>query len=66
VLDGLGATRMLRAAGARVPIIAVSGNARAEWADRAREAGMDGFVRKPYGRPELAQVLDAWRRTGRT
>jgi CheY-like chemotaxis protein len=38
--------------------VAVSGNARS---DRAREAGMNGFVRKPYGKTELAHVIDTWR-----
>jgi CheY-like chemotaxis protein len=64
VLDGLGATRKIRQLEAdgvltpAVPIVAVSGNARS---DRAREAGMNGFVRKPYGKTELAHVVDTWR-----
>jgi CheY-like chemotaxis protein len=47
-----------------VAIVAVSGNARPEWNDRAREAGMDGFVRKPYSKAELATVVETWRRHG--
>jgi CheY-like chemotaxis protein len=49
VLDGLGATRRIREfedAGAfgaySVPIVAVSGNARDEWTERAQRSGMDG------------------------
>jgi CheY-like chemotaxis protein len=52
VLDGLGATRRIReleesgAFGAySVPIVAVSGNARDEWTERAQHSGMDGWCR---------------------
>jgi CheY-like chemotaxis protein len=71
VLDGLAATQEIRAledaehTARRVPIVAVSGNARSEWADRARAAGMDGFVRKPYGRAELEAVVNTWRERDR-
>jgi CheY-like chemotaxis protein len=67
ILDGLGATRRIREleqegvlAFSR-PIVAVSGNARSEWTDRARDAGMDGFLRKPYNKAELQELLDRWR-----
>jgi CheY-like chemotaxis protein len=67
ILDGLGATRKIRQLEAdgvlahRVPIVAVSGNARSEWTQRARSAGMDAFVRKPYSKAELAELLQRWR-----
>jgi CheY-like chemotaxis protein len=71
VLDGLGATRQIRqlesdgVLAPALPIVAVSGNARPEWTVIAREAGMDGFVRKPYGKAELAQVVSTWRQHAR-
>jgi two-component system, sensor histidine kinase len=70
VLDGLAATREIRQLEANhilpysVPIVAVSGNARSEWTERARNAGMDGFLRKPYNRTQLQEVLGRWRPIG--
>jgi CheY-like chemotaxis protein len=72
VLDGLSATRKIRQLEAEgvlphsVPIVAVSGNARSEWTDRARNAGMDGFLRKPYNKSELQELLARWRSGERT
>lgn len=43
-----------------MPIVAVSGNARSEWTERAQNAGMDGFLRKPYNRAELQELLSRW------
>ncbi|HWA63451.1 MAG TPA: ATP-binding protein [Caulobacteraceae bacterium] len=51
VMDGLEATRRLRAAGARLPIIALTANADPFDAERYRREGMDGVVEKPI-RPE--------------
>jgi CheY-like chemotaxis protein len=71
-MNGLEATRQIRRLEEAstltysVPIVAVSGNARPEWAERARDAGMDGFIRKPYGKAELEAVVGSWRRRGRT
>jgi two-component system sensor histidine kinase/response regulator len=66
VLDGLSATRQIRRLEDEkvlpysVPIVAVSGNARSEWTERAQNAGMDGFLRKPYNRAELQELLGRW------
>lgn len=56
-MDGLEATRNIRLGetngkyiGRRVPIVAVSANARQVYAERAEDAGMDGFLRKPYSK----------------
>jgi CheY-like chemotaxis protein len=63
VLDGLSATKRIRemegngTLRGRVPIIAVSGNARSEWTERATCVGMDGFIRKPYSKKELNEVI---------
>ncbi|KAK3996900.1 hypothetical protein QBC44DRAFT_231094 [Cladorrhinum sp. PSN332] len=60
VQDGLTCTKKIRElekAGkiseGRIPIIAVSGNARAEQIEEALDAGCDDFVVKPYRLPEL-------------
>ena len=50
VMDGLEATRLIRAAEAgrrRVPIIALTANATSRELERCREAGMDVFLTKP-------------------
>jgi CheY-like chemotaxis protein len=62
-LDGLSASRRIRElesegkASRPLPIVAVSGNARAEWTERAEAAGMNGFIRKPYSKAELQELL---------
>ncbi|PAP76585.1 hybrid sensor histidine kinase/response regulator [Rubrivirga marina] len=56
VLDGIGATRRLRAElpAARQPrVVALTANAFAEDAARCREAGMDGFLTKPVRLEDL-------------
>lgn len=59
VMDGVEATRRIRATGAALPIVAMTANAME--ADRVRciEAGMNGFLAKPVRGPELAAVIDA-------
>ncbi|MBY0430104.1 MAG: response regulator, partial [Rhodospirillales bacterium] len=47
-MDGLEATRAIRAMGCGVPIIALTANAMAEDAERCREAGMNDYVSKPF------------------
>lgn len=44
-------------AGKQVPIVAVSANARQVYADLSTEAGMNGFLRKPYSKAQLSDVL---------
>jgi len=39
-------------------IVAVSANARSQFADEASASGMDGFISKPYSRDELQKVLE--------
>ncbi len=59
-MDGFAAARAIRnMAGprSRVPIIALTADAFREARDRAREAGMDGFVTKPAHLPQLRDVL---------
>jgi len=59
-MDGFAAARAIRAmpgAPGRVPIVALTADAFREARDRAREAGMDGFVTKPAHLPQLREVL---------
>ncbi|WP_247713446.1 PAS domain S-box protein [Qipengyuania polymorpha] len=63
VLDGLAATRAIRAAGVdakRLPIIAVTANAFAENTEECLAAGMQGHLPKPLSLDDLAEVLEQW------
>ena len=60
VMDGLAASRALRASGgalARVPIVALTANAYPEDIALCRAAGMDDFVAKPFTRPRLLAAI---------
>ena len=64
VLDGLAATRALRAAEAagdrRLPIVALTANAFASDLDACRAAGMDDHVAKPVSMEALLAAVDRW------
>ncbi|KAL1897299.1 hypothetical protein Cpir12675_002405 [Ceratocystis pirilliformis] len=49
--------RIVCASGGRLPIIAISGHARAEQLQRAREAGCDDVMVKPFRIPDLLQTM---------
>ncbi|MEA2682467.1 MAG: hypothetical protein QOK05_795 [Chloroflexota bacterium] len=55
--DGIEVTRRLKAANPRLVIIAVSAHAMASDRDRARAAGCDGFLTKPYQIDQLIEVV---------
>jgi two-component system, NarL family, nitrate/nitrite response regulator NarL len=57
VLDGVDATRLLRAASPRLPIVAVSGHDYEERVLEIRDAGADDYVRKARLADELPRVL---------
>ncbi len=63
VLDGLEATRRIRAAEAqdpgrgRTPIVALTAHAFSEDERRCREAGMDAFLSKPIRSEDLREIL---------
>lgn len=57
IMDGVEATRQLRADGVRLPIIGVTANAFSEDRDACLAAGMDAFVPKPVTNAILAAVL---------
>ncbi|MGV8929240.1 MAG: PAS domain-containing protein [Brevundimonas sp.] len=62
VMDGLDATRAIRALGGevgKVPIVALTANVQPEQVQRCREAGMDDHVGKPIQVAELMRVIAA-------
>jgi two-component system nitrate/nitrite response regulator NarL len=59
VLDGVEATRRLRARAPQLPIVAVSGHDYEERVLEIREAGADDYVRKARMAAELPRVLAA-------
>lgn len=56
-MDGLSAAQLLRAAGYRGPMIALTANALSEDRDRCLAAGFDAFVSKPIDAKVLNQAL---------
>ena len=62
-LDGLAATRALRAAGNPAYIIGVSADAMNEERDAALAAGMNDYVPKPIGQDAIASAISRWRET---
>ena len=64
-MDGYDATREIRKREARlglprVPVLALTADAFAEDAARARDAGMDAHLAKPYTRAQLQELLRNW------
>ncbi len=57
VLDGLAATRQLRARGDRTPILALTANTMAEDQLQCLGAGCDGFLAKPVDRERLLHAI---------
>jgi len=66
VMDGIEATRHIRSAEAigelqgRRPIIALTANVMRDTVDACFNAGMDGFLPKPFQRQQLIDLLNAW------
>ncbi len=65
VMDGYAASKEIRnrerqAGGAHIPILALTANAFDEDTARAREAGMDAHLAKPYTRAQLQKLLHTW------
>ncbi len=64
VMDGLDATRQIRAQAAsgqrRVPIVAMTANAQAEDRRECIAAGMDDYIAKPSSLAALRRVLAYW------
>jgi PAS domain S-box-containing protein len=66
VMDGVEATWRIRVAEAegelpgRRPIVAMTANVLKEAVDTCMEAGMDGFLPKPFARRQMIEVLTRW------
>lgn len=60
IMDGLEATRSLRNAGFRKPIIALTAHAMVEERARTRAAGCDGHLTKPLNVKELLKTVTAF------
>jgi CheY-like chemotaxis protein len=61
VLDGLEATRLIRAQGyADLPIVAISANVFDEDRKACFEAGMNDFIAKPFVQESMRAVLARW------
>jgi CheY-like chemotaxis protein len=63
VMDGLAATRSIRAAeagGAHVPIVALTGNAMPGDKEACLAAGMDDYLAKPFTLAALRAMIDRW------
>jgi PAS domain S-box-containing protein len=56
-LDGLDATRQLRAQGHRLPVIGLTANAMVQDREACLEAGMDAHVGKPFDLDQLVRLL---------
>ena len=63
VMDGLTATRAIRALGGRaatIPIVALTANAFAAEMQDCRDAGMDDHIAKPSGFAQLKEAIELW------
>ena len=60
VMDGLEATRAIRAMGHDVPIIALTAHVLEADQRKSREAGMNGHLPKPYSLRNLEDTLETW------
>ena len=59
VMDGIEATRLIRKLGPDQPmIIAVTADALAGAREKCLEAGMDGYLSKPFTSQQLVQVVE--------
>jgi len=60
VMDGLEATRTIRATGNKIPIIALTANAIKGESDRCKAAGMNDYISKPFEEEKLITVMAYW------
>jgi CheY-like chemotaxis protein len=60
VMSGYEATRAMRRAGVRLPVIALTAAALVSEREAAMEAGMDDFLTKPIDADKLRATLTRW------
>ena len=60
VMNGMDATRNIRALGVRTPIIAYTASVESGNKSRCTSAGMDDFLTKPASPVQLAKKLHLW------
>ncbi|MFW5711681.1 MAG: response regulator [Spirochaetota bacterium] len=64
-MNGYEATSFIRGLGVDTPIIAVTASALKGEEEKCQEAGMDGFLIKPFKKKDLLPVLEQWFEQGR-
>ncbi len=60
VMNGFDASKKIKEAGIKTPVIAVTANAVAGEKEKCLEAGMDDFLSKPFKKADLVQLFSKW------
>jgi two-component system, sensor histidine kinase and response regulator len=63
-MDGHEATRAIRSAGYRMPIIAMTANAMKGDREKCMVSGMDDYISKPVDPEKLLEKLQKWAKAG--
>lgn len=59
-MDGYEATRKIKSIRPNLPVIAQTAYSNAREKEKSLEAGCDGYISKPYNRPELLNLIDTF------